>query len=340
MNLSDFDFYLPENLIANEPLAKRDDSKLLCLNRQTGEIAHKRFFDLAKLLRANDVLVRNVSRVIPARINFKLENKDCEIFLVRELSENKWLCLVRRGKFFQEGSEFELSENLKAKVESINSDGTREIKFHSSSSNSRAELFAIGKTPLPPYIKNSQATDNSYQTVYAQKEGSVAAPTAGLHFTSELLGKLEAKGVEILDVCLHVGLGTFLPVKSEKITQHKMHEEFYEISNETLQKLQSAKAQGKRIIAVGTTSMRVLESCFRDLQNPKQSAWTDIFIYPGFKFNFVDALITNFHLPKSSLIMLVCAFAGFENAMRAYKVAIQESYRFYSFGDAMFIGDY
>lgn len=328
MFTKDFDYNLPAELIANAPVSPRDKSRLMFLDRASGSISHYHFCDLPNLLLPSDILVFNESKVIPARILFG----KYEILLLRELQSNVWEAMVKPGKVFKTGSEFSINPSLKAVVRSVNDSGTRVLEFYG-----ELDLDKIGTPPFPPYIKNSPAKMADYQTIYAREKGSVAAPTAGLHFTENIFDAFHNKGVRTEFLTLHVGLGTFQPVKVEKIEDHKMHSEFFSLSEGVAECLNEAKARGQRIIAVGTTSVRVLESCTADGKLFPKTGETDIFIYPGYKFKFVDGMITNFHLPKSTLIMLVSAFAGKELVFGAYNEAVREKYRFYSFGDAMLI---
>lgn len=333
LSLSDFDYHLPSELIAQEPVKPRDAARLLVLDKKNGQMAHQHFFDLPEILRAGDVLVFNNSKVIPARLHgMKATGGKVEIFLLQPAGRGIWECLVK-GKI-KAGEEITLAPKVAAEPVKQLEDG-REwlIKFNVSNK----KLFALGETPTPPYIKK-KANLKDYQTVFAKTEGSVAAPTAGLHFTKKLLNQLKRKGVKIEFVTLHVGMGTFASVETENILEHKMHSEWASIDNVTAKRLTQAKAQGKKIIAVGTTAARTLES-FAGTSGKiaAQSGWTDIFIYPGHKFKFVDALITNFHLPKSTLLMLVSALVGKENIDHAYQEAIRLKYKFFSFGDGMII---
>jgi len=328
MLTKDFDYHLPKELIANMPVSPRDSSRLMCVNKGSMLITHHHFYDLPDLLHRNDVLVLNKSKVIPARIRFG--NK--EILLLRKLDENVWNAMVKPGRFFREHETFAINDSLLVNIQSVLDDGTRIIKF-----TGNFDLSKIGEPPFPPYIKNTRATIGNYQTIYADEDGSVAAPTAGLHFTNDLFDRLKKKGISMEFVTLHVGLGTFQPVKTEVLIDHKMHSEWFSLSKSTADRLNAAKKDGKRIIAVGTTSVRVLESCVENDILLPQSGETDIFIYPGYEFKYVDGIITNFHLPKSTLLMLVSAFAGKDLIMRAYTEAVNEKYRFYSFGDAMFL---
>lgn len=334
-----FDYYLPEELIAQTPVEPRDSSKLLVYNMATKQISHKYFFDIVDYLRDGDVLVVNNTKVIPARL-FGLREKTngkVEILLLKRLDMTRWEIIIKPGKTARIGTRYSFGENLKGVITAIGEDGKRVIEFLY---NGVFEdiLSDIGQMPLPPYIKEKLTDKNRYNTVYSKIDGSAAAPTAGLHFTAELLNKIKLKGVQIAEVLLHVGLGTFRPVKVDDISQHVMHSEFYKVSEESALLINKAKKEGRRIIAVGTTSVRVLESATDESgQIIPGSGDTDIFIYPSYKFKMVDALITNFHLPKSTLLMLISAFAGREEILSVYETAVREKYRFFSFGDAMFI---
>lgn len=339
MKKSDFYFDLPEELIAQTPLQKRDSSRLLCLDKTTGETAHHSFFELTDFLREGDCMVLNNSRVLPARlIGCRSTGGSVELVLLRDLGENRWECLSRPGRKTKPGTELLFGEGeLRAVVEDVCEGGNRIVRFEYEGIFLEV-LERLGKMPLPPYIKAELEDSERYQTVYSKELGSAAAPTAGLHFTPELLEKIAAMGVKICFVTLHVGLGTFRPVKEDEIEDHAMHSEFCIIPEETAAAVTEAKKQGRRVIAVGTTSCRTLESFSEEDGTLKAgSGWTNIFIYPGYKFKCVDALITNFHLPESTLIMLVSALAGRENVLNAYKIAVENRYRFFSFGDAMFI---
>lgn len=339
MNKSDFDFYLPERLIAQTPLEKRDSSRLLHLDKRTGEIEHKHFHDITQYLKKGDCLVLNDSRVLPARlIGSRRSGGAVELVLLRDLGEGRWECLSRPGRKTKPGTELFFGDGeLTATVESVVEGGNRIVKFHYEGVFLE-KLERLGKMPLPPYIKEELQDSERYQTVYSRELGSAAAPTAGLHFTKELLREIENMGVKICYVTLHVGLGTFRPVKTEKIEEHEMHSEFCIVSEETARIVNETKRAGGRVIAVGTTSCRTLESFAKaNGELEATSGWTSIFIYPGYKFKCIDALITNFHLPESTLIMLVSALAGRENVLHAYAVAVEEEYRFFSFGDAMII---
>lgn len=341
MKKSDFDFYLPEELIAQTPLERRDGSRLLALDKYSGEIEHRHFYDLPDFLKAGDCLVMNNSRVLPARlIGTRKTGGMVELVLLRDLGDGRWECLSRPGRKTKPGTELSFGDGeLNAAVEAVVEGGNRIVRFDYEGIFLEV-LERLGKMPLPPYIKEELNEPERYQTVYSRELGSAAAPTAGLHFTEELLEKLRAKGVKLCYVTLHVGLGTFRPVKEDEIEDHEMHSEFCVIPEETAQAVNETKRAGGRIIAVGTTSCRTLESFAKEDGTLEAcSGWTNIFIYPGYKFKCIDALITNFHLPESTLIMLVSALAGRENILNAYKTAVEERYRFFSFGDAMFIRD-
>lgn len=339
MNKSDFDFYLPEELIAQTPLEKRDTSRLLHLDKQTGEIEHKHFYDIKQYLHEGDCLVLNDSRVLPARlIGARPTGGTVELVLLKDLGDNRWECLSRPGRKTKPGQELVFGNGeLTAVVEEVTLGGNRIVKF-SYEGIFLEILERLGKMPLPPYIKEELQDSERYQTVYSKELGSAAAPTAGLHFTKELLAEIADMGVKICYVTLHVGLGTFRPVKADKIEDHEMHSEFCIVPDETAETVNAVKRAGGRVIAVGTTSCRTLESfTTEDGTLQATSGWTNIFIYPGYKFKCIDALITNFHLPESTLIMLVSALAGRENILSAYNTAVKERYRFFSFGDAMMI---
>ena len=340
MKTSDFFYDLPEELIAQTPLEKRDNSRLLCLDKANGNIEHTNFSALEDKLHKGDCLVLNNTRVLPARIfGTRIDTGAIvEFVLLKQKEQNVWECLAGPGKKAKEGHNFKFSDNLSAEVIEVLEDGNRILRF-----NPNGEFFAcldeVGQMPLPPYIKAKLEDKERYQTVYSKELGSAAAPTAGLHFTNEMLEKLKAKGVKIAYVTLHVGLGTFRPVKVDDVTKHKMHSEHYFVSGENAEIINQTKNNGGRVICVGTTSCRTVESVATLYGEMKEcSGDTEIFIYPGYEFKYMDALITNFHLPESTLIMLVSAFAGYDNTMNAYKIAVNEKYRFFSFGDAMFIG--
>ncbi len=347
LKTSDFYYDLPERLIAQHPTEKRDEARLMVLDRETGEITHRIFRDITEYLKKGDVLVINDSKVIPARIYGKKivdgkEGADCEFLLLRQRSLDLWETIVRPGRRLKEGTTVRFGDGLlAATIREVTEEGNRIVKFDydkTSGRNLYSILDEIGRMPLPPYITEELKRNEDYQTVYAREEGSAAAPTAGLHFTEELLQTIEAMGVEIAPVMLHVGLGTFRPVKAEQITDHVMHSEFFTVTEESAEKINRARQNGGRIIAVGTTSCRTLESASTadGVVHPMCDD-TGIFIYPGYKFKAVDALITNFHLPESTLIMLVSALAGQDHVMHAYRTAVEEEYRFFSFGDAMLI---
>lgn len=340
MKTSDFYYDLPKELIAQTPLEPRDSSRLLVLGKESGNIEHKHFYDIIDYLNPGDLLVCNDSRVLPARI-FGIKDETgarVEFLLLKQISGNKWETLCKPGKKAREGAKFSFGDGIMtATVVEVKDDGNRIVEFECED-NFFSALDIIGQMPLPPYITEELKDKERYQTVYSHELGSAAAPTAGLHFTNELMEKIKAKGINIAYVTLHVGLGTFRPVKVDDVTKHKMHSEHYEIPEETARLINETKKNGKRVIAVGTTSCRTLESVASFYGEIKPcDGFTDIFIYPGYEFKVLDGLITNFHLPESTLIMLVSAFAGYDNIMNAYKVAVQEKYRFFSFGDAMFI---
>ena len=340
MKTQDFYYDLPEELIAQTPLQQRDSSRLLVLDKNTGALEHRHFYDIIDFLRPGDCLVLNNSRVLPARlIGHRPTGGAVEVLLLRDLGDKKWECLCKPGRKMQVGSQVIFGNGeLTAEAAEIREDGNRVVEFHYEGIFLEV-LERLGKMPLPPYIKAELADQERYQTVYSKEVGSAAAPTAGLHFTQELLEKVRAKGVKTAFVTLHVGLGTFRPVKAEEITDHHMHSELCMISAETAQLLNETKGNGGRIVCVGTTSCRTLESLVQeDGTFQAASKWTEIFIYPGYQFKAMDALITNFHLPESTLVMLVSAFAGREQVLHAYEEAVKERYRFFSFGDAMFIG--
>ena len=339
MKKSDFYFDLPEELIAQTPLEKRDASRLLLLDRETGEITHKHFYDLPDYLDPGDCLVLNDSRVLPARLmGNRLTGGAVEVVLLRDLGGGKWECLTRPGRKTRPGTDLTFGEGLlTATVTDALDDGNKVLQFHYEGIFLEI-LDQLGKMPLPPYIKAELQDRERYQTVYSRELGSAAAPTAGLHFTEELLDRIRAKGVKVCFVTLHVGLGTFRPVKEEDILDHVMHSEYCVIPEETARTINETKASGGRVVAVGTTSCRTLESFTEpDGTVLAKGGWTDIFIYPGYTFKCIDALVTNFHLPESTLIMLVSALAGREHILHAYETAVRERYRFFSFGDAMFI---
>ena len=339
MRTEDFDYYLPEELIAQHPSDKRDFSRLMVVDRKTGQREDKHFYDIIDYLNEGDLLVMNDTRVIPARLFGHREGKEeeIEVFLLENIEKDKWEVLVRPGKKMKIGTKCIFSDELSLEVVDIKEDGNRIVEF-SYEGIFQEILDRLGNMPLPPYIKEKLKDKERYQTVYSKNPGSVAAPTAGLHFTKELLKKIEEKGVKLAYITLNVGLGTFRPVKVDDVKNHKMHSEFYEISKETADLINETKKNNKRIISTGTTTTRTLESVYKKNGEIKEdSGWTDIFIYPGFEFKVIDCQITNFHLPKSTLIMLVSALASKEIILDAYKDAVDKKYRFFSFGDAMFL---
>ena len=340
MDVKDFRYDLPQELIAQDPLEDRSSSRLLVLDKDTGEITHKHFYDIINYLDEGDCLVLNETKVIPARLMGVKKDTGAvvEILLLKRKSKTVWECLVKPGKKCRVGAVIEFGEGLlTGTVSDIVEEGNRIIEFEFDGIFEEI-LDKLGTMPLPPYITHTLKDRNRYQTVYAKNDGSAAAPTAGLHFTKELLKDIEDKGVKLAKVTLHVGLGTFRPVKVSDVRQHHMHSEFFQVSKEAADIINSTRANGKRVICVGTTSTRTVESASDDKGYLKEkSGWTDIFIYPGYKFKVSDALITNFHLPESTLVMLVSALAGREKVLHAYEEAVKEKYRFFSFGDAMFI---
>lgn len=339
MKTRDFWYDLPEELIAQTPLENRDTSRLLVLDRATGDVKHQHFYDIVDYLNPGDCLVMNDSRVLPARLlGHRPTGGAVELLLLRDLGDKRWECLAKPGRKLQAGQDVIFGNGeLTATVVEVLDDGNRVVEFHYEGIFLEV-LERLGKMPLPPYIKAELQDQERYQTVYSKTVGSAAAPTAGLHFTKDLLEKIRAKGVTTAFVTLHVGLGTFRPVKAEEIAEHHMHSELCMISAETAKILNETKAKGGRVICVGTTSCRTLESLVNDDGTFEEgSKWTEIFIYPGYKFKAMDGLITNFHLPESTLVMLVSAFAGRENILNAYQIAVEERYRFFSFGDAMTI---
>lgn len=341
MNVDAYDFHLPEELIAQTPLSDRSSSRLLLVNKEDGELAHRHFADIINYFQPGDTLVLNDTRVIPARLFGAKEDTGAkaEVLLLKNLGDDRWEALVKPGKKLKTGAVIIFSDELRAVIEDEADMGGRTLRFIYQGIFQEI-LDRLGTMPLPPYIKETLDDRERYQTVYAKHEGSAAAPTAGLHFTKELLDQIEAKGVNIAYITLHVGLGTFRPMSVEKVEEHVMHSEYFVMSQETADTINATKEQGGRIIAVGTTSCRTLETVGRQCEGGplvECSGWTDIFIYPGYKFSVVNALITNFHLPKSTLVMLVSALAGREHILAAYEEAIEQKYRFFSFGDAMFI---
>lgn len=340
MNVKDFDYYLPEELIAQDPLEDRSGSRLMVLDKETGEVEHKHFTDILEYLHPGDCLVINNTKVIPARLFGVKEDTQAkiEVLLLKRKENDVWETLVKPGKKAKPGTKLVFGDGLlTGEVIDVVEEGNRLIQFHYEGIFEEI-LDQLGQMPLPPYIKHQLKDKDRYQTVYAKYDGSAAAPTAGLHFTKELLQKVKDMGVEIAEITLHVGLGTFRPVKVDNVLDHHMHSEFYMVSQEAADKINRAKDSGHRVIAVGTTSTRTLEAASDENGRMHEtSGWTDIFIYPGYQFKVIDALITNFHLPQSTLVMLVSALAGREHVLHAYELAVQEKYRFFSFGDAMFI---
>lgn len=340
MKLEDFDYYLPEELIAQTPLVKRDESRLLVLDKETGKIEHKKFYDITDYLTPGDTLVLNDTKVLPARLIGTKEETGAviEILLLKNIEGDKWECLTKPARRIKEGTVVTFGNGeLKAKCCGVFDEGIRHFELIYDGILMEI-LEHLGTMPLPPYIHENLEDQSLYQTVYAKEVGSAAAPTAGLHFTKELLKQIEEKGVNIAYVTLHVGLGTFRPVSVDNIEEHEMHSEFYSMTKEVADLLNKTKKEGHNIIAVGTTSTRTLETIASQYNEFKEcNGWTNIFIYPGYEFKGIDKLITNFHLPKSTLVMLVSALAGRENILNAYKIAVEDKYRFFSFGDAMFI---
>ncbi len=347
MRTSDFDYYLPEELIAQSPAEPRDSSRLLVLNRTTESLEHRAFRDLVEYLRPGDLLIANRSRVIPARLLGVKESTGTpvEMLLLRPApgasSIDEWEVLLKPARRLKEGARIAFGQgDLAATVLSINGLGVRKVRLESREPLDQV-VDRLGRAPLPPYIHGYTGDPERYQTVYSDTRGSAAAPTAGLHFTRELMDRIRQMGVQIGFVTLHIGIDTFRPVQEEDPTQHPMHREYYEVSEEVAARVDAAKREGRRVIAVGTTTVRVLESAGVEGDPPRLrvgSGWTELFIYPGYRFKIVDALVTNFHLPRSTLVMLVSALAGRDNLLRAYREAVEQHYRFYSFGDAMLIG--
>lgn len=337
MDVTDFDYDLPKELIAQTPVEPRDSSRLLVMDKNTGELEHRHFYNLPEYLKPGDLLVFNDTRVIPARLHgFKPTGAHVEVFLLTRKNATDWEVLVKPGKKLQKGAQIKFSDELSCEILDTTDFGGRIARFHYDGIFEEI-LDRLGETPLPPYIHEKLKDKERYQTVYNRERGSAAAPTAGLHFTKELLKKIKDMGVEEVFVTLHVGLGTFRPVNESRVEDHKMHKEFYTVSQEAADAINKAKREGRRIIAVGTTSVRTLESAGASGEMKAGGNWTNIFIYPGFQFKFVDALVTNFHLPQSTLVMLVSALSSRERILHAYKVAVENKYRFFSFGDAMFI---
>jgi S-adenosylmethionine:tRNA ribosyltransferase-isomerase len=339
MKTSDFDFYLPQELIAQEPNFKRDASRMLVLNRDDAKVEHKCFCQIKDYLKPGDLLVLNHTKVIPARLlGIKNTGAKIELVLLKRLDCNCWECLVRPGKKLKPGTSVVFGDGkLMGDIIDYTRGGGRIVKFHYKGTFEEV-LEELGQMPLPPYIRKELKQKDRYQTVYARKSGSVAAPTAGLHFTNGLINQLKLQEINVTFLTLHVGLGTFRPVKEDIVENHLMHSEYYEISEETVRIINHTKASGNKVIAVGTTTVRALETIASKQEKPQpQSGWTDIFIYPGYQFRLVDCMLTNFHLPRSSLLMLVAAFAGLDLVKKAYSEAIVNRYRFYSFGDAMLV---
>lgn len=340
MKVSDFDYELPQELIAQDPLPTRSDSRLMVLGRADGRVEHRQFTDILDYLAPGDCLVLNNTRVIPARLYGVKEDTGAqvEVLLLKRRENDVWEALVRPGKKLRPGARVRFGDGLlTGEIVEVVEEGNRLVRFHYEGIFEEL-LDRLGQMPLPPYITHELRDKNRYQTVYARHDGSAAAPTAGLHFTEKLLGKVRKKGVQIAEVTLHVGLGTFRPVKAEQVLDHHMHSEFYQVSAEAAETINRAKREGRRVISVGTTSTRTLESAADENGFLcEKSGWTDIFIYPGYQFRVIDGLITNFHLPQSTLIMLVSAFAGREQVLNAYREAVRERYRFFSFGDAMLV---
>ena len=344
MLTSDFDYHLPPDMIAQTPVEPRDHSRLLTLDRASGQVGHRRFYDLPDLLSPGDLLVFNDSRVFPARLNGRGEpsGREIELLLLTRIRECEWRSLVRPGRRMRKGAEFTVSDGddgyaVRGRVLEVEEAGTRIVSFEDESA-----LQDVGIIPLPPYIRETLEDPERYQTVYSDREGSAAAPTAGLHFTNGLLDRLDDIGAEKAFVTLHVGWDSFRPVKSESADEHEMHSEYWELSQSSASMINSAKSEGRRVISVGTTAVRLLENAAMlgdgaDGLLKEGSGWVDLFITPGFKFRVIDGLVTNFHLPRSTLLMLVSAFAGRENVLAAYRTAVESGYRFYSFGDAMLI---
>lgn len=338
MKVSDFEYQLPPELIAQQPCPRRDHSRLLILEKSGGSVGHRHFYDLPNLLGADDLLVFNDTKVLPARLRgHKVTGGKLEVLLVTPLDQWTWSCLAKPAKGARPGTRLEFAQGLAGQVVEAGAAGLCTISFSTPGLSFLEMIDQVGEMPLPPYIHEKPADPGRYQTVYAAAPGAVAAPTAGLHFTPEIMDRLKEKGVEMAFVTLHVGLGTFRPVTEEKVEDHVMHREYYSISQKTADQVNQARQRGRRLVAVGTTSVRVLETAGRGGVLSPGSGWTDIFIYPGYTFSLVDALITNFHLPRSTLLMLVSALAGREQVLAAYREAVAGEYRFFSFGDAMLI---
>lgn len=341
MKTSDFFYDLPKELIAQHPAEPRDSCRLMTLDRKTGEVGHSVFSKLPELLTPGDLLVVNNSKVIPARLIGTKEGTGgvCELLLLRQRENDVWECLARPGKRLKAGARVQVGDGvLTGEIQETLEDGNKLVRFYFKGDNFFAVLDEVGKMPLPPYIREQLEDNSQYQTIYAAQLGSAAAPTAGLHFTQEVFDNLKKRGVDVAEVTLHVGLGTFRPVQEEDIQEHQMHTEWYSVDRTAADKIMSAKQEGRRVICIGTTSCRTLESVWQKYGEIKPCCGdTGIFIYPGYRFGAMDGLLTNFHLPESTLIMLVSAFAGYEHTMQAYRTAVEERYRFFSFGDAMLI---
>jgi len=338
LTVSDFNYILPENLIAQTPVEPRDSSRLLVLNRKSGNLQHRNFFDIIEYIQPGDLLVANDTKVIPARLLGQRSDTGgrVEVFLLHRLSRDHWEVLVKPGKKMRPGQQVRFDENLSGEIQDVTEYGGRIIQFVYEGLFETA-LDRLGETPLPPYIHQKLSDPDRYQTVYARDRGSAAAPTAGLHFTPTLMEKVRKKGASFAFVTLNIGLGTFRPVRIENIAEHVMHREFYSVSPETVELIHQTKQRGGRVIAVGTTAVRTLESAAAGGELSSGSGWSELFIYPDYRFRVIDALITNFHLPQSTLLMLVSAFAGRDNVLEAYAQAVRSQYRFFSFGDAMYI---
>jgi S-adenosylmethionine:tRNA ribosyltransferase-isomerase len=339
LTISDFDYDLPEKLIAQTPVEPRDSSRLLVVNRESGELQHKNFSDIVEYINPGDLLIANDTKVIPARLIGRRADSGgkVEVFLLHRQSSDEWEVLVKPGKKMRCGQKVFFDDTLCGEIQDTTEFGGRIIRFFYEGLFETV-LDRLGETPLPPYIHTKLPDPDRYQTVYARESGSAAAPTAGLHFTPELMERVREKGASFAFVTLNIGLGTFRPVRIENIAEHVMHREFYSVSTETVEQIRRTKLNGGRVVAVGTTAVRTLESAAANGNLSAGSAWSELFIYPGYSFRVIDALITNFHLPQSTLLMLVSAFAGRENILTAYRQAVQSQYRFFSFGDAMFIG--
>lgn len=339
MRVSDFDYFLPEQLIAQQPLGCRDHSRLLVLDKTRAEPIHSDFASLASFLETGDLLVLNDTRVLPARLHGKkASGGSVEVLLLTPLGDFSWSCLVKPARRVRIGTELKFGSEMRAKVTGQYPEGLRQLDFSLGGNEFMAALHRLGEMPLPPYIHRQLADPERYQTVYASNPGAVAAPTAGLHFTPALLTRLAEKGIGHVFLTLHVGLGTFRPVKAERVEEHRMHSEFYRVSPPVAAAINRTRSRGRRVVAVGTTVVRVVETLTDDGgRTASGSGWTEKFIYPGYSFRGIDAMVTNFHLPRSTLLMLVAAFAGYQRIMDAYRMAVEEKYRFYSFGDAMLI---